>query len=66
MDYIIIILLILLIVLLIKNNQKPSNDSLDQKFEDIVEELNSSFKNLSNELQCLKKQTVQEPMCEAK
>lgn len=50
MDYIIIILLILLIVLLIKNNQKPSNDSLDQKFEDIVEELNSSFKNLSNEV----------------
>ena len=50
MDYIIILLLIVLIALLVKNSQKPNNDSLDQKFKDIVEELNGSFKNLSNEV----------------
>jgi len=50
MDYLIIFLLIVLIVLFLKSIQKSNNDTLDQKFKEIMKELNASFKNLSNEV----------------
>ena len=50
MEYIIILLLIVLIVMIFMQNQKSDNDTSDEKIKNIVDELNNSFKNLSNEV----------------
>ena len=50
MEYIITLLLIVLIVMIYIQNQKSDNDTSDENIKNIVEELNSSFKNLSNEV----------------